>query len=472
MRKGLIIGLVTFFTFPLFTLRPAWGQDSSSSPAEVGTTGFQVSALPEVPAATPPRLSIANDIPRIKPPPKMHAGKDINLRSFDIDTLGKFDDAVKFDKSEATPEEKAAKWHELGSEVKALEAIALKRAAEWEQYSPQSALNEMLKFDRSVTTPEAKATKWRELSGKYPQFVNLARRRSEDWSRYSAELTAQKTAQVKRDELRDKDWATLGKLLSFSVVSDMDKRRFALAFVQAYGRDAWHNPYGSGLTPYLPRENIKFPFNIKVGMTGQDVVELLREGPVKGSIRWPMSGQVAFKNFRPSFLVVHTDFINPGWAGAKGDARRTAPTGGEAEFKAMMDAWEKEDNEQYGLATFGKVFSVGLYQDIPDCDGLRSALSDAVKFIETNYFVTKKHLRPHEEGGMTGYIDQAKDCLGGEYKFSWVGSNGYGIDLAAGNDQSGSAHLEGMQGMFSLMLDYTKVVESTPKIRQPSKPTH
>jgi hypothetical protein len=188
-----------------------------------------------------------------------------------------------------------------------------------------------------------------------------------------------------------------------------------------------------------------------------------------------MAGQIGLKSFRPSFLVVHTDLMNPGWAGAKGDARRAEMNklqGGKEEFDAKMGEWAKEDKYKYGESTVGRVFSVGLYQDISDCDSLRSVVADAIEFVNGTYAVTKKNVPPDEPGGMTDYIARAKDCLAGEYKYEWVGEHGSGISLEAGNDPGGDHHSEWMKGMFNVMLDYTQAAESTIKPRRLAKAVH
>ena len=217
-----------------------------------GAVEFHVSALPAVPKANMPSLSVVGGLPRVELPGAMENAGGIDFGSVDVDALGKYDDAVRFEKGDAAPEAKASKWRELGGEVKTYADVAAKRATEWDEYAAQAAFNAVLENDKGEAAPEAKAAKWRELAGRYPRFSQTAGQRVREWERYAEELAAAAAAREKRDELMDKDWAKLGKLLSYSVVSGADKRKFALTFVQAYGKTSDDNPYVAELAPFLP----------------------------------------------------------------------------------------------------------------------------------------------------------------------------------------------------------------------------
>ena len=217
-----------------------------------GAVEFHVSALPAVPKANMPSLSVVGGLPRVELPGAMENAGGIDFGSVDVDALGKYDDAVRFEKGDAAPEAKASKWRELGGEVKTYADVAAKRATEWDEYAAQAAFNAALKNDKSRAAPEAKAAKWRELAGRYPRFSQTAGPRAREWERYAEELAAAAAAREKRDELMDKDWDKLGKLLSYSVVNEADKKKFAMTFVQAYGNTLADNPYVAKLGPFLP----------------------------------------------------------------------------------------------------------------------------------------------------------------------------------------------------------------------------
>jgi formylglycine-generating enzyme required for sulfatase activity len=114
-----------------------------------------------------------------------------------------------------------------------------------------------VKFDKGGSTPESKAAMWKELAEKYPGFKPTADERAKEWERYAAELAATAAAKEKRAELMAKDWAKLSKLLSYSVVGAADKQKAALTFVTAYGKTSEANPYLTELKPYLPAGTLK-----------------------------------------------------------------------------------------------------------------------------------------------------------------------------------------------------------------------
>lgn len=213
---------------------------------------FKVSALPAVPRAIMPSMSALESLPSVHLPGDMDKAEGIDFGTVDVDELGKYDEVVKFDKSDAAPEEKSARWRELGLKSKTYAATAAKRAEQWDEYAAQAAYSGVLKNDESSDTPRQKAAKWRELTGKYPQFKGTAEKRLQDWERYARELDAAEEATKKRAGIMADDWAKLGKLLSYTVVSEEAKQKFAVTFVKAYGKIFKGNPYIHKLAPFLP----------------------------------------------------------------------------------------------------------------------------------------------------------------------------------------------------------------------------
>lgn len=107
-------------------------------------------------------------------------------------------------------------------------------------------------FDKSEARAEDKASKWRELAKSAPKFAEKSALRAAQWDRYAAELAATEAARWKRAAARDKDWDKLSELLPLEVVPAPDKRRWAEAFVSAYGKTSEDNPYVAELSAYLP----------------------------------------------------------------------------------------------------------------------------------------------------------------------------------------------------------------------------
>jgi formylglycine-generating enzyme required for sulfatase activity len=171
---------------------PDLSRFASSAPGR-GKPGdpFTISFLPPVPEAIAPE-AIAGDLP-----------KGTKWRNLDVDALGRYGETAEFDKSGATADKKALKWRRLAKAVPRLKAIADTRA--------------------------------------------------EQWGLYAAALSAQNEARQQRLETREQDWGKLSKLLATKKgVSKADKKRWALMFVQAYGRTTAEDPYAAQLASYLP----------------------------------------------------------------------------------------------------------------------------------------------------------------------------------------------------------------------------
>ncbi len=241
-----------------------------------GAIAFNVSALPEVPRANQPSLGAVGRLPRPRLPGAMGQAEGIDFSAVDVDALGKYDAVVTFEKGQAPPESKAAKWRALGAEVKTYADLAAKRAGEWDDYAAQAAFNSVLENDKGESSPEDKAARWGDLAWKYPKYRETARSRVSEWERYAKELAAAAAAKDKRDELMGKDWSKLEKLLSYSVVSEADKQKFALTFVSAYGKTSEDNPYVAELAAYLPAGTVKVTPGVKAAASGRAGIQWVR----------------------------------------------------------------------------------------------------------------------------------------------------------------------------------------------------
>lgn len=154
------------------------------------------------------QVSSLSQVPRVRAPGAMGAmGAGADFRDMDVDSLAKYDEATRFDEGPASADEKGDKWR------------ALAEAA--------------------------------------PKFAEKANARAAQWDRYAADLYAADEVRQKRDDARDADWAKLGRLLAMKVVPDQDKRRWAAAFVKAYGKKSEDNPYVEELAAYLPPGAVK-----------------------------------------------------------------------------------------------------------------------------------------------------------------------------------------------------------------------
>lgn len=117
--------------------------------------------------------------------------------------------------------------------------------------------NEAVELDESRALPADKASKWRELAKIAPQFRDKAEARAIKWERYAQEQIDGADARRTIAENRDRDWDKLSKLLLMKVVPLADKKRWAMAFFEAYGKDPEDNPYLHELSSYLPAGTVK-----------------------------------------------------------------------------------------------------------------------------------------------------------------------------------------------------------------------
>lgn len=142
-----------------------------AAPAPASGSAFQFSSLPALPRSRAPETFAP-------------AASNLDMGSVDVDSLEKYDAAVKLDKSGAAPEEKAAAW--------------------------------------------------RKLAGKAPAFADRAEKRAKQWDAFAAQEALTEAAREERLPARDADWVKLGKLLTLDVVSAGDKLRWSGQFVTAY----------------------------------------------------------------------------------------------------------------------------------------------------------------------------------------------------------------------------------------------
>jgi hypothetical protein len=136
-----------------------------------GGLQFNVSALPAVPKAEAPKAL-------------GQSASGLDLGSVDVDALEKYDAAVKFDKGEASAEDKAATWRQLAKDA--------------------------------------------------PKFADMAGKRAAQWDRFAEQKKAADEARQQRIEARDSDWQKLGRLLALGVVPEADKKGWSGQFLKAY----------------------------------------------------------------------------------------------------------------------------------------------------------------------------------------------------------------------------------------------
>jgi formylglycine-generating enzyme required for sulfatase activity len=193
---------------------------------------FQVTSLPELPKAEAPK---AMDL----------RSSGLDLGSIDVEALGKYDEAFRFDKGGAPAEDKAARWRALAEEAPAYAAVAEKRA--------------------------------------------------EEWDRFIAGQRAVEEAKRRRLEARDSDWDKLSRLLSYSVVSAADKQRWAEQFTQAYRKSSAGIEPGmaKALAPHLPQGPARTELEKLAGGSASVFSKAFEEGFAAGMRKVRQTGAAA-----------------------------------------------------------------------------------------------------------------------------------------------------------------------------------
>ncbi|MCX5797589.1 MAG: formylglycine-generating enzyme family protein [Elusimicrobia bacterium] len=226
----------------------------SGWPAAAGAAEFQVSPLPELPAAAAPATAGAWSRPRAELPVEAGRAESFHFENVDAAGLKEYDAVAHFEDSDAPPQEKAARWRGLGRQVQALAGACQNRAAQWEEYAAARTLDAVLEKEGSGAAPDEKRAAWLELAKSWPAYAPTALAQAREWQRYAVELAAVDEVRRQRAKLRDQDWSRLSKLLALADVDAGDKRRFAAAFVKAYGKDPEDDPHIDELLPFLPQE--------------------------------------------------------------------------------------------------------------------------------------------------------------------------------------------------------------------------
>jgi len=110
-----------------------------------------------------------------------------------------------------------------------------------------------LELDKGDASAESKAETWKNLSRQAPRFQSLADKRASEWMAFAAQRSAAAEARQKDLKARNEDWARLSELLALNVVSESEKKRWAVQFAQTYiGSTGITYEMGEKLRPLAP----------------------------------------------------------------------------------------------------------------------------------------------------------------------------------------------------------------------------
>lgn len=135
----------------------------------------------------------------------------------------------------------------------------ISEGADWRTLDVDSLekYDSVMKFDKSSASPDEKARRWRALGKAAPKYAEQAAKRAVDWDKFALDLAEAEKAREKRLMAMESDWTRLNRLLGMSVVPDSDKRRWAQLFVEAYGNSSDENPFVDELQNFMPKGSLK-----------------------------------------------------------------------------------------------------------------------------------------------------------------------------------------------------------------------
>jgi len=212
--------------------------------------GFEISAPKEMRTMSLGRIE-AVPVPKIKPMEQM-AGAS-GFKEIDVQAYKDYDRVYRLDNDQQVEEAtKARAWRELAARYPQFRERAMKRAEEWEDVYATRLINEAVTFEKGRRHPLLKQKKWQEtvsLLKTVPRYRDTAEKRASEWMMVVRSIKA-------LEPYRKKDWEKLSQLLELQVIPEGQKRAWAKAFVDAYGKDLFENPHLPWLLAWLPKDYV------------------------------------------------------------------------------------------------------------------------------------------------------------------------------------------------------------------------
>ena len=176
-------------------------------------------------------------------------------------------------------------------------------------------------------------------------------------------------------------------------------------------------------------------------MSRKQVVDLV--GPKEPWHPWLIPGRISYKSFRPTKLAVVFD---PDKAKVAAWSKSFDPKLKAAKNKAEIDAVMKEMGPSTPEFETDKVIFVNVFQNVADCEELRTIFPDALEFIQETYAIRPpRKVRKYEEEISE---EESVACLGESRHLSFLSDDGYFLDLEA------AGAVKGENG-FTIMLSYS-----------------
>ncbi|MCG2726835.1 MAG: hypothetical protein L6420_11405, partial [Elusimicrobia bacterium] len=142
----------------------------------------------------------------------------------------------------------------------------LKMEAEYDDIETLEKYDEAAKFDKSAVSPLQKAENWKEFAAAYPKYEKLSIKRAKEWEDYDKEF--KKAEKLKEQKLKalKKDYQTLRRYLALTIISPKQKAEWSEKFMENYGYDS-DNIYRHEISKYLIKPCVN---NNKIGFCYYD----------------------------------------------------------------------------------------------------------------------------------------------------------------------------------------------------------
>jgi hypothetical protein len=202
--------------------------------------------------------------------------KGIDFSALDIELLKAYDFAVSQDQdSNVSEQSKYEAWSKvlaLANNNEKFSHLSTERMKIWKNKIGQMAYNETLAYDQQVISSEygiseaeSKIAKWRSLLFSYPIYREQAEQRIKEWENWIRvenekenyfvnAMAKMSELEIRRQAKMSQDWERLSELLKLKVLSDLEKKKYSTAFIEAYGVVSSLNPHLSFLQAYLPSQ--------------------------------------------------------------------------------------------------------------------------------------------------------------------------------------------------------------------------
>lgn len=119
--------------------------------------------------------------------------------------------------------------------------------------------DEIARFDKSEALPLEKVKRWKEFAVSYPRYKDIAIKRAKEWKDYDIEFKKMEELKAKRLDAIRRDYQTLRRYLALTIISPEQKTEWAMKFMENYGYgedNIYKNEVSKYILPFEPEETM------------------------------------------------------------------------------------------------------------------------------------------------------------------------------------------------------------------------